>query len=529
MLMSEFTPPSSRPAWQALEQLARNGVPHLRDLLQDPQREQSMQAGAAGITLDYSRQRITAEVMEQLQALALSVGLMEQAHAMFRGEPINITEKRPVLHVALRGSEIADPPWGQAISTQVADELDRLCRFAEHARSGGWTGYQDTSITDVVNLGIGGSDLGPRMCSQALGHLTPESFKRPLRVHFVSNVDPWSLFSTLAPLDPSRTAFIVQSKSFTTTETLALTAAARRWLQDGGCPESQQPKHWVAVTAQPSLAAQCGVKPEHIFRFWDWVGGRYSIWSAIGLPLVLSVGADGFRSMLRGAREMDAHFLSAPAAHNLPLLLALLGVWNINFLGASTHLVTPYVAPLGILPAFLQQLEMESNGKRTHVDGTPTHIATAPVVWGGLGIDGQHAYFQLLHQGCHLIPVDFIGQRTHLSNLPLAHEHHRLVLISMKAQAQALALGRSWEDTCRVLQVSGLDKHDVSRLAPHRTYPGNTPSSTLWLESLTPHSLGALIALYEHKVFCQAAIWGICAFDQWGVELGKTLAQAQQP
>lgn len=528
-VMREFIPPSSRPAWQALEELVRAGLPHLRDLLQDPQREQAMQASAAGITLDYSRQRITAEVMQQLLALAHSVGVMEQARAMFRGEPINITENRPVLHVALRGSEIIDPPWGQAISDQVAQELDRFCRFAEQARSGGWIGHQGTAITDVVNLGIGGSDLGPRMCSLALGHLTPESFKRPLRVHFVSNVDPWSLFSTLATLDPARTAFIVQSKSFTTTETLALTAAARRWLQDGGCPESQQSRHWVAVTAQPALAAQSGIQPEHIFRLWDWVGGRYSIWSAIGLPLVLTIGADGFKDMLRGARDMDTHFLSASPARNLPLLLALLGVWNINFLGASTHLVTPYVAPLGMLPPFLQQLEMESNGKRTHVDGSLTHIATAPVVWGGLGIDGQHAYFQLLHQGCHLTPIDFIGLRTHLSSLPLAAEHHRMVLISMKAQAQALAMGRSWEDTCRVLQAGGLSQDDVSRLAPHRTYPGNTPSSTLWLDSLTPTSLGALIALYEHKVFCQAALWGICAFDQWGVELGKTLARAQQP
>jgi glucose-6-phosphate isomerase len=327
----------------------------------------------------------------------------------------------------------------------------------------------------------------------------------------------------LSTLEPSRTAFVVQSKSFTTPETLMLAASARRWLQDAGCPASLQSRHLIAVTARADLALAAGYSPEQTFHLWDWVGGRYSLWSAIGLPLAIAIGGTGFHALLQGARAMDEHFLSTPAPHNLPLLMALLGVWNINFMGSSTHLVVSYAASLARLHVYLQQLEMESNGKRTHLDGRTVQGLTAPVVWGGLGIEGQHAYFQLLHQGQHRVPLDFVGVRVDPTPLPLAPEQHRVVHDNLRAQRLALAQGRDEASTRQLLREQGLDENAVDRLAPHRTYPGNTPSSVLWLDEMTPHHLGALIALYEHKVFCQAALWGICAFDQWGVELGKTL------
>jgi glucose-6-phosphate isomerase len=347
-----------------------------------------------------------------------------------------------------------------------------------------------------------------------------------VKVHFVSNLDAWSLHSTLTTLDPARTAFVVQSKSFTTPETLLLAASARRWLQDAGCPDERQARHLIAVTAREDLARAAGYAPEHIFRLWDWVGGRYSIWSAIGLPVAMALGASGFRDMLAGARAMDEHFLSTPSPNNLPLLLALLGVWNINFMGSPTHMVAPYAFALSRLPAYLQQLEMESNGKRTHLDGSAVNFTTAPIVWGGLGMDGQHAYYQLLHQGRHRVALDFIGVHSDPTPLPLAPEHHQVVLNNLRAQSQALAEGRDEATTRQQLIAQGLDADTAQHMAPHRTYPGNTPSNLLWLQALTPTTLGALIALYEHKVFCQAAIWDICPFDQWGVELGKTLLQS---
>ena len=523
--MPDFIPPTERPAWAALRRLAVT-LPPLRELMATPQRD-CLQATAAGITLDYSRQPVNDSVLQHLIALAQATGVMSQADAMFRGEPINVTEHRPVLHVALRGSHVAQPPWGHDISRQVREELARFTGFAQRVREGQLRGFKETPITDIVNLGIGGSDLGPRVGVEAL---TPWSLsdRSQVRVHFVSNLDAWSLYSTLSTLDPARTAFIVQSKSFTTPETMTLAASARRWLQDGGCPTASQPRHLIAVTARADLALAEGYESEHIFHLWDWVGGRYSLWSAIGLPLAIAIGARGFEALLGGARAMDEHFMSAPPEQNLPLLLALLGIWNINFMGSPTHLVAPYAFTLARFPAYLQQLDMESNGKRTHIDGQPVQCQTAPVVWGGLGMDGQHAYYQLLHQGQHRVPLDFIGVRQDPTPLPLAAQHHQMVHNNMRAQAQALALGRDEATTRQLLQAHGLDAHTVNELAPHRTYPGNTPSNLLWLEEMSPHHLGALIALYEHKVFCQSALWGICAFDQWGVELGKTLLHSLQ-
>lgn len=525
--MTSFIRPESRPAWQALQSLAQATAPHLRDLLQDRARNDSLQFEAAGIQADASRQRVTAPVMSALLKLAHDSQVLPQAQAMFKGDAINTTEHRPVLHMALRGGS-APAPWGASISAEVQHELGRFTDFAERLRHGEMRGFSGEVLTDVVNLGIGGSDLGPRMATQALSPAASHGPASPVRVHYVSNVDPWCLATTLAPLDPARTLFIVQSKTFTTQETLTLAASAKRWLKDAGCSDARLPHQLAAVTAKPSLAHADGFLPAHCFVFWDWVGGRYSVWSAIGLPLVMAIGREAFLQMLAGGQAMDQHFMDTPAPRNLPLLMALWGIWNRNFLGATTHHVAPYAAPLAHFVPFLQQMDMESNGKRVHVDGSFASVGTSPVLWGGLGIDGQHAYFQLLHQGQHLVPIDFIGVRQAHAGLPMAAEHQRVVLLNLQAQTQALAWGRDVTETAQMLRDSGLNDAQAQALAPHRSFAGNVPSTVLWLDQLTPHSLGALIALYEHKVFCQAALWGIHAYDQWGVELGKTMAKAME-
>ena len=518
-----FTTPTQRPAWQRLQALAGQGLPHLRELLGcgADARHARLQWQAAGLRLDASHQQITPEVLQALLALAEDCDVHAQADAQRRGEAINLTENRAVLHVALRGGAMASPPWGAQVATRVQAELERFLDAAERIRDGRWTGHRGQRITDVVNIGIGGSDLGPRMAVQALDALAhPE-----VRVHFVSNPDAWALHALLRGLHADRTVFVVQSKTFTTQETLTLAASARRWLADHGLGGEAQAPHLIAVTASPQVSQQQGYAATNTFGFWDWVGGRYSVWSAIGLPLAVAIGADAFRAFLSGGHAMDEHFWNAPTAQNMPLMLALLGIWNRNFMGSPTHLVASYASRLCHFPRFLQQLDMESNGKSTHVDGSPVQVGTGPIVWGGLGIEGQHAYFQLIHQGQHRIPVDFIGVETEDCPLPLAAEHHRVTLLNLQAQARALALGRDAQATAAELRASGLDEAGVRALLPHRTFRGNVPSSTLWLPALTPHSLGALVALYEHKVFCQAAIWGIHAFDQWGVELGKTMAR----
>ncbi len=518
VLMKSFTRPEQRPAWQALAALAQKPVAPLRALLAQPQRRLTRALQAAGITLDASRQCVDDAIHGQLQALAQQSQVMSLAAAMARGERVNASEDRAALHMALRGSDWAAAPWGPTIGGEVTAELARACQFADDARSGRWASHSGARITDVVNLGIGGSDLGPRMASAALAPTGDNA----IRVHFVSNPDAAALHAALATLDPKRTGFIVQSKTFTTAETLLLAASARAWLLGAGCPSTSLATHFVAVTAQPERAVQWGIDPARVLRFWDWVGGRYSLWSAIGLPIMLACGSNVFRELLAGGHAMDRHFLEAPPEDNLPLQLALLGVWNRNFLGLPTLAVCPYSAKLGGFVPFLQQLEMESSGKRTHVDGSECRIGTAPIVWGGLGIDGQHAYFQLLHQGQHRVPVEFIGVREVdplvARDLPLAADHHALVNRQMLAQARALAWGQTPDESLTSLPGS-------DALAAHRTHPGNVPSSILWLQRLDARHLGALVALYEHKVFCQAAIWGINPFDQWGVELGKQLAR----
>jgi len=519
--MRSFTPVHLSPAWLSLQSLAQPSFPSLSELLLDNSRNASMHLQACGIHMDFSHQRVNAEVLQALQALAKDRQVEDQLRAMFQGEHINATEKRSVLHVALRGSHQNNPPWGEAISKQVKTQLDKVCLFAEKMRSGACKGFSDLAITDVVNIGIGGSDLGPRMATQSLqtaGH-------SPVKVHFVSNVDAWSLHQTLHSLNPATTAFVVQSKSFTTQETITITASAKRWLSDGACPAALMHRHLLAVTARPEVALSQGFEADHVFELWDWVGGRYSIWSAIGLPLAIAVGATAYRDMLQGAADMDAHVQTASPENNMPLLMAMLGIWNRNFWGADSLHIAPYASCLGMLVPYLQQMDMESNGKSRHKDGSAVQVGTSPVLWGGLGIDGQHAYFQMIHQGTHLVATDFIGVRTETTDLPLAAEHHRVALLNMKAQAQALALGRSVEETKAQLRKEGLDESEIEQLAPHRSYAGNRPSTTLWMDAVTPHHLGALMALYEHKVFYQAAVWGIHAFDQWGVELGKTIAK----
>lgn len=518
--MNSFIRPDERPAWQALVRLAQVPRPTLRELLLQPQRRLAQPLHAAGIALDASHQCIDDSVHQGLLALAEQCGVISQAQAMARGEPVNTTEGRAALHMALRGSDWSQAPWSASIRGEVAAELDRVCDFADAVRQGSWKTPGGSVITDVVNIGIGGSDLGPRMAAAALA----DPRDRAVRVHFVSNPDAFALDEVLARLNAASTGFIIQSKSFTTQETLTLAASARRWLRDAGMTEGEARAHFAAVSASPDRARQWGVEDARVFRFHDWVGGRYSVWSSIGLPVAVACGAGDFRDLLAGAHAMDRHFLQAPAESNLPLQLALHGIWNRNFLGMPTLLLCPYTARLVRFVPFVQQMDMESNGKRVHVDGSVCNVETGPVVWGGLGIDGQHAYFQLLHQGTHRIPVEFIGVRTEDAPLPLAASHHQVVTTHLGAQAQALATGRSAAQTEAELRAEGTDPITAARLAPHRTYPGDIPSSTLWMERLDARGLGALMALYEHKVFCQAAIWGINPFDQWGVELGKRIA-----
>ena len=521
-MSSTFVAPQNRAAWQRLSALAAQPLPHLRELLREPSRTAGMSLDACGISLDFSRQRINDRIDHALLQLAEESQVSAQAQAMFQGEAINATEDRPVLHVALRGAQQVNPPWGQAISDEVNGVLDRMLAFAQTLHEGRALGHTDQAVTDVVNIGIGGSDLGPRMAAHALQHQS----SRAVRVHFISNPDAWGLHAVLRDLNPANTLFIIASKTFTTQETMTLANSAREWLLAGGVPEAALRLHLAAVSAAPDKAAALGVDVANVFGFWDWVGGRYSVWSAVGLALAVAIGDQGFRDFLAGAHAMDRHFITAPAAQNLPLRLALLGIWNRNFLGAPSHLIVPYASRLQYFTPFIQQMDMESQGKRTHIDGTRPEVSTGPIVWGGLGIDGQHAYFQLVHQGMHLIPADFIGVRTEDTPMSNAAEHQRVVHLNLRAQVQALAQGRDEAATAAMLREQGMSEAQAQSLAPHRSFAGNVPTNVLWLERLDAQTLGALIALYEHKVFCQSAIWGIHAFDQWGVELGKTMVKA---
>jgi glucose-6-phosphate isomerase len=494
---------------------------HMRSLFRrDPHRSQRYTAECAGLILDYSKQRVTDETLQLLITFADECGLEQQRDRMFAGAHINTSEDRPVLHTALRDQSgqalIVD---GVDVAAEINQELRRLIAFSDAVRTGEIRGRQGLPFTDVINIGIGGSDLGPKMVCHALANRIPGG----LTPHFLSNPDSSEVFAVLRGLDPTRTLCVVSSKTFTTQETLTNAATVRKWLRDALGSDDAAMKQFIAVTARPQMAATLGYAPERSFRFWDWVGGRYSLWSAIGLPIMLTIGSEAFTQLLAGAYAMDQHFRTAPLAHNIPALLALLGLWSGNFLKASSHLIAAYDARLRYLPAYVQQLDMESNGKRTTAAGDPISHSTGPVIWGDLGINGQHAFFQLVHQGMHLVPVDFIG----VLNVPGSLvEHQRIVHANMLAQAEALMMGRTIEETRTELHAAGVDESRILSLTAQRSFGGNVPSNMLLLEALTPYTLGALIAMYEHKVFAQGVLWGINSFDQWGVELGKQLGHA---
>ena len=507
-------PISEGAAWAALTaHHAEVRQQHLRQLFQgDPQRGQRLRLEAAGIYLDYSKNRITDETLRLLQGLATEAGLRERIDAMFRGDKINVSEGRAVLHVALRAPRGATIMVdGANVVPGVHEVLDRMADFCERVRSGAWKGHTGKRIRNVVNIGIGGSDLGPVMAYEALRHYSA----RDMTFRFVSNVDGTDFVEATQDLEADETMFIVSSKTFTTLETMTNAHSARDWSLAGlGGDESAVARHFVAVSTNAEAVSKFGISTDNMFGFWDWVGGRYSMDSAIGLSTMLAVGADGFRELLAGFHEMDEHFRTAPFEQNLPVLMGLLALWNNNFFGAQTVAVLPYEQYLKRFPAYLQQLTMESNGKHVRLDGGPVGCDTGPVYWGEPGTNGQHSFYQLIHQGTRLIPCDFIGFGQSLN--PLG-KHHDLLLANVFAQGEALAFGKTPQE----VKAEG----SPDWLVPHRTFEGNRPSNTLLLEKLTPAALGKLVALYEHIVFTQAAIWHIDAFDQWGVELGKVLAQ----
>lgn len=491
------------PAWQALaahqKKIATANLGAL--FAADPSRAGRFTIEAGGILLDYSKHRADGETMRLLAALAAQAQVPQWIARMFAGDPINSTEGRPALHVALRARDAVFPA-GCDVMTEVRGTRERLRRFAGEAHGGSLRGASGRAITDVVNIGIGGSDLGPRMLTRAL-----RRFHKPgLRLHFVSNIDPADLDAALTGLVPGTTLFIVASKTFTTTETLENAQRARAWLQGALGRSADLSRHFAAATANVAGAAQLGVPQERVFPLWDWVGGRYSVWSAVGLPVVLAAGMDAFEELLEGARAMDEHFRTEPLERNLPVVLALLEIWYVNFFGSQTRAVIPYSEDLRELPAYLQQLEMESNGKRVDRDGSEVDYDTAPVVWGASGTPSQHSFHQLLHQGTRLVPVDFVVARE-----PAPSPAQMALSANALAQAAALAFGNP---------VPG---------APHKALPGNRPSSTVVLGRLAPRELGELIAMYEHKVFVEGVIWNLNSFDQWGVEHGKTLARTLAP
>jgi glucose-6-phosphate isomerase len=508
---------TARPAWQALmAHHAKIGGVHLRELFAyDAGRGERLTLEAAGLYLDYSKNRVSDETLKLLAALAAECGLRERTAAMFRGDVINTTEKRSVLHVALRAPAgaklIVD---GVDVVAEVHAVLGRMNTFAEAVRSGRWLGHTGKRIRKVVSIGIGGSDLGPVMAYEALRFYSD----RDLSLRFVSNVDATDLVEATRDLDAAETLFIVCSKTFTTLETLTNAHAARDWCVGQLGDEKAVAKHFVAVSTNDEGVQKFGIAPENMFGFWDWVGGRYSMDSAIGLSTLIAIGPEHFRAMLAGFHAMDEHFRSAPVEESMPAQLGLLAIWNNNFLGATTLAVLPYDQYLKRLPAYLQQLAMESNGKHTRQDGKRVEVETAPILWGEPGTNGQHSFYQLIHQGTRIVPCDFIGFCRGLNRLGRQHD---LLMSNLFAQTEALAFGK----TAAEVAAEGTP----AELVPHRVFEGNRPTNTLLAECLTPASLGALIALYEHSVFTQGVIWNIDSFDQWGVELGKSLAQRTIP
>lgn len=488
----------------------------------DPERFDRFHVLLDDMLFDYSKQRIAASTLPLLVAVAEAADVTTKRDAMFQGVVMNPTEKRAALHTALR--DLSSQPVivdGRDVAPDIAAERTKMLAFATDVREGRIRGALGQPMTDVVNIGIGGSDLGPAMAARALSPLAPAG----LRSHFVSNVDGADIADTLRGLDPARTLFIVSSKTFTTQETMTNARSARQWIVNA-VGSTAVADHFAAVSTKLDKVAEFGIDADRVFGFWDWVGGRYSIWSSIGLPLAISIGADAYLEFLAGGCDIDRHFREAPIDKNIPMLMGLLSIWNRNILGHASQAVIPYDQRLGRFPAYLQQLQMESNGKSVHIDGSPVTLASGPIVWGEPGTNGQHAFFQLLHQGTEISPIDFLvaANPTHAD----AH-HHDLLLANCFAQGEALMRGRTTAEAEAITAKQGADAAEAARLAPHKTFPGSRPSSTILYAKLTARTLGRLIAIYEHKVFVEAMIWDINPFDQWGVELGKELASRLAP
>ncbi len=509
------------PAWQALQQHRADmaGFSMRQAFAADTRRFQRFSLDSCGLLLDYSKNLIDEHSLALLIQLAEQVGLHESIAALYSGEQVNASEGRAALHTALRspiGRRLLVD--GNDIIPEVHRVLNQVTELVSRIHSGLWRGYSEKPIKEVVNIGIGGSFLGPQLVSEALRPFT----QRGVRCHYLANIDGSEFRELTARLNPETTLFIVSSKSFGTLETLKNTLAARDWYLAMGGPEEELHRHFIAVTNNSKAAIEFGIGKENIFPMWDWVGGRYSLWSAIGLPIALAIGVSNFKELLAGAYAMDQHFTQAPLAENMPVLMALLGIWYTNFWGAQSHAILPYDHYLRNFTKHLQQLDMESNGKSVRQDGSELDIATGPVIWGGVGCNGQHAYHQLLHQGRLLVPADFIVPVN--SYNPLS-DHHQWLFANCLSQAQALMQGKTRKEAEAELRAKGMAEADVQRLAPHKVIPGNRPSNILVMNRIAPFELGALVALYEHKVFVQSAIWGINAFDQWGVELGKEMGK----
>ncbi|HEV3271698.1 MAG TPA: glucose-6-phosphate isomerase [Candidatus Methylacidiphilales bacterium] len=516
---------TSLPAWKNLENhYAENKLVPMRDLFaQDPDRFKKFSLEFEGLLLDFSKNRITDETMGLLRDLAEERNVAGWTQKMFNGEKINITENRAVLHVALRNRSnrpiLVD---GRDVMPDVNAVLAHMEQFSKAVRSGEWKGYTGKAITDFVNIGIGGSDLGPVMVTEAL-----KPYAQPnLKAHFVSNVDGTHMAETLKTLSPETTLFIVASKTFTTQETLTNAHSARDWFLAAAKDEAFVAKHFVALSTNEKEVRKFGIDPANMFGFWDWVGGRYSLWSAIGLPIALSVGFENFVGLLEGAHAMDQHFLNAPPEKNIPLTLGLLGVWYNNFFGARTHAILPYDQYMHRFPAYFQQGDMESNGKGVTRDSEPVGAVTGPVIWGEPGTNGQHAFYQLIHQGTQWIPADFLAPIETQNRLG---EHHLILLSNFFAQTEALMRGKTPDEVRGELEKDGMTGEALEKLIPHKVFTGNRPTNSILFPKLTPRMLGMLVAMYEHKIFTQGIIWNINSFDQWGVELGKQLAKAILP
>ena len=496
----------------------------MRDLFtSEPDRFEKFSLRLDDILFDYSKNRITEKTIDLLVELARKANLAEMIEAMFAGEKINNTEGRAVLHVALRNR--SDRPIlvdGKNVMPEVNSVLEKMRLFSDSVRSGEWHGYTGKAITDVVNIGIGGSDLGPQMVTAALAHYSHPK----MRSHFVSNIDGTHLAETLKRVSPQTTLFIIASKTFTTQETMTNATSAREWFLAEAKDKGAVAKHFVAVSTNTTEVSNFGIDPNNMFEFWDWVGGRYSLWSAIGLPIVLSIGMARFEELLSGAHKVDEHFRTTPFEENIPVIMGLLGIWYNNFFGAETHAILPYDQYMYRFPAYFQQGDMESNGKGVTKEGEKVNYSTGPIIWGEPGTNGQHAFYQLIHQGTKLIPCDFLAPA--LSHNPMGN-HHTILVANFLAQTEALMKGKTEEEVRAELTASGLSAHELERLVPAKTFEGNRPTNSFLFKELTPETLGSLIALYEHKIFTQGVIWKINSFDQMGVELGKQLARVIEP